>query len=253
MSRVVVITGSASGIGRAARQIVERAGHRVIGVDLHSAEVLADLATPAGRKAMIDHISEKSGGVVDGVIASAGVAVQSPLTVAVNYFGALATLEGLRPLLAKGVQPRAVIVTSLASVMPSDEDLINACLAGDEPRAKKLAESGAQTIYASTKAAIVRWMRCNATQPDWIGEGIVLNGVAPGVIVTPMTQAMIDDPDTAKMLKEMIPMPNGRYGLPEEIGYLLAYLVSPENSLMVGQVVFADGGSEAAMRGDGAW
>lgn len=253
MSRVIVITGSASGIGRAARQIIERAGHRVIGVDLHNAEVLADLATPAGREAMIAHITKKTGGVVHGLIVSAGVAVQSPLTVAVNYFGALATLEGLRPLLAKGVQPRAVVVASVASIMPTDENLVNACLSGDEARAKKIAEGGAATIYASTKAALARWMRCNATMPDWAGAGILLNGVAPGLIATPMTQAMIDDPATLKNIEEMLPMPVGRYGLPEEVGHLLAYLASPENSLMVGQMMFIDGGSEATMRGDDVW
>lgn len=253
MSRVIVITGSASGIGRAARQIIERAGYRVIGVDLHNAEILADLATPAGRQAMIAHITEKTGGVIDGLIASAGVAIQSPLTVAVNYFGALATLEGLRPMLAKGVQPRAVAVTSVASIGPSNEDLINACLAGDEARAKRLAESSADTVYASTKAALARWLRCNATMPDWAGAGILLNGVAPGLIATPMTQAMIDDPNMLKRIEDMLPMPIGRYGLPEEVGQLLAYLVSPENSLMVGQVVFIDGGSEATLRGDDVW
>lgn len=253
MPRVIVITGSASGIGRAARQIIERAGCRVIGVDVHNAEILADLATPAGREAMIAHVTEKTGGVIDGLIVSAGVAVQSPLTVAVNYFGALATLEGLRPMLAKGVQPRAVAVTSVASIDPTDENLVNACLAGDESRAKELAEISGDTVYASTKAALARWLRCNATMPDWAGAGILLNGVAPGLIATPMTQGMIDDPKMLKRIEDMLPMPIGRYGLPEEVGNLLAYLVSPENSLMVGQVLFVDGGSEATIRGDDVW
>ena len=47
--RTVVITGSASGIGRATLRFLEQRGDRVIGVDLHDAEIIADLITPAGR------------------------------------------------------------------------------------------------------------------------------------------------------------------------------------------------------------
>ena len=67
------------------------------------------------------------------------------------------------------------------------------------------------------------------------------------------TQAMIDDPKTMEHSKGLLPMPIGRYGQPEEVAELIAFLVSPENSLMVGQVIFIDSGSEATTRGELGW
>ena len=253
MKRTAVITGSASGIGKATHELLSTRGYRVIGVDLHNAEVIADLSTPEGREAMIYGVRWMSGGVVDAVIANAGLALPEPITASVNYFGAIAALAGLQPLLAKGQQPRAVLVASLAVTMPSDETLIEAYLAGDEPAALKASEGKANLIYSSTKVAVTRWARRQAIQSDWAGAGILLNVVAPGLIATSMTQAMIDDPATLVHLKELMPMPIGRYGQPEEIAELIAFLVSPENSLMVGQVIFIDSGSEATTRGELGW
>jgi NAD(P)-dependent dehydrogenase (short-subunit alcohol dehydrogenase family) len=61
-SRTYVLSGSASGIGRATKELLESQGHRVIGVDLRNADVIADLGTPAGRDVMIDEVTKKSGG-----------------------------------------------------------------------------------------------------------------------------------------------------------------------------------------------
>src|SRR5260370_19167743 len=97
--RTYVLTGSASGIGRATKDLLEAQGHRVIGVDLHNSDLIADLETPSGRKSMIDHVTQKSGGAIDAVLAVAGVDMAGPPTLAVNYFGPIATLQGLRPLL----------------------------------------------------------------------------------------------------------------------------------------------------------
>ena len=53
---------------------------------------------------------------MDAVLANAGLATPTAKTVAINYFGTLATLEGLRPLLVDSPAPRAVAVTSMASL-----------------------------------------------------------------------------------------------------------------------------------------
>ena len=63
------------------------------------------------------------------------MALFDPLTIKVNYFGAVATLEGLRPLLAAGTDPRAVVISSVASLHPSDPAIVDAALAGDEAAA----------------------------------------------------------------------------------------------------------------------
>jgi NAD(P)-dependent dehydrogenase (short-subunit alcohol dehydrogenase family) len=70
---VIVVTGSASGIGRATRERLEASGADVIGVDLRDAEVLADLATPVGRTAAIAAVLQAAGSSIDGLVTCAGV------------------------------------------------------------------------------------------------------------------------------------------------------------------------------------
>jgi NAD(P)-dependent dehydrogenase (short-subunit alcohol dehydrogenase family) len=248
----VVITGSAGGIGTAIHVRLRDDGHRVIGVDVRDADVIADLSIVEGRNAMIADVSRLSGGVVDGVVAAAGV-LQAPgeLVASVNYFGAVATLEGLRPCLARGTNPSAVAISSTSTTtFPGvPMDLAEACLAGDEEEARKLAskdEDGA-LAYPATKLALARWVRRNAVTSAWIGSGINLNAIAPGYIQTPMTagsESVILD------LGDVFPMPIGRTGQPDEIAGLVAYLLSPEAALICGSVIFIDGGTDAALRPD---
>ena len=93
--------GRRGGSASALRARLEGDGHAVIGVDVRDAEVVADLGTLEGRRAMVDQVTERSGGALHGVVAAAGVTHDDgALVTSVNFFGALATLEGLRPLLA---------------------------------------------------------------------------------------------------------------------------------------------------------
>jgi len=260
MARTIVVTGSASGIGAATTRLLRAGGDRVIGVDLAGADIDADLATPEGRAAMVDAVTEASGGTVDAVIANAGSAAQVPLTVSINYFGAVATLEGLQPLLARSDAPRAVITSSMASFHPNDEELVAACTSGDEDAALARAaaleaagEGAEQLIYASTKNAINRWMRTVAPTDDWAGADIPINAVGPGVIETPMTEGFLATAEGREMLAQMVPMPLGGTGRPEEVAELLVWLASAANSKMTGQVIFIDGGADAVMRGPTAF
>ena len=72
--------------------------------------MVADLGTVAGPRRAIDAVSERAGGAIDGLVTWAGVAGLTgdagSLLVSVNYFGSVALLEGLRPLLANGDRPR---------------------------------------------------------------------------------------------------------------------------------------------------
>ena len=254
MARTVVITGADSGIGKAMAALAEVRGWQPIRADLNAGDVKADLATSQGREAFVQGVTALVGDRLDAVIACAGVAVPTPLTLKVNYFGAIATLEEMRPLLAKGTLPRAVGISSFASIMQPDAELVEVCLSGDEAAALRIAESKEPGVYyASSKAAFARWIRRQAITTDWVRTGILLNGIAPGIVVTPMTQPMLDDRARRAQLEQAVPMPIGRDARPEEIAELLLWLASPANSMMVGQVIFLDGGAEATVRGDTLW
>ena len=260
MARTYVVTGSASGIGRATQQLLQERGHRVIGVDIHDADVVVDLTTAEGRAAMVADVTAQSGGSIDGILAVAGLAHPIPATVAVNYFGMVATLEGLRPLLAGSEAPRAAGVASMASLMPTDDELVALLGAGDEAgalaRAEVLAADPATTgqlIYSSTKKALCLWIRRHAATPEWAGAGIPLNAVAPGIIDTPMVADFLATPEATEAVLQMVPMPLNGIAEPEAVATLLAWLTSEENSHLCGQVVFIDGGSDVVLRGDSTW
>lgn len=253
MPRVYAVTGSASGIGAAARAYLEARGDSVIGIDLREAEVIADLSTQDGRAAMVDRVRRVSGDRLDAVIASAGLSSGEPITLRVNFFGVVATLEGLRPLLAGSDAPRAVALSSTAANHPVSDQIVEACLAGDEEAAVRAGERAAYLNYSSSKRALSRWVRRTAPAPDWAGAGIALNAIAPGVVITPMTQAIVDDPNARLVMDQAVPMPYGGHARPEDLAPLLAFLTGPENTHVTGQIVYVDGGADAVFRGDAVW
>jgi NAD(P)-dependent dehydrogenase (short-subunit alcohol dehydrogenase family) len=260
MGRTCLVTGSASGIGKTTAELLRSRGDTVIGVDIRNADVTVDLTTADGRAKLVSEATRLSGGKLDVILAIAGLALPIPATVGVNFFGMVATLEGLRPLLAGSPAPRAAGVSSMASLMPADEALIDLCLAGDEPgalaRAAELAvepETTGGLIYGSTKQAFARWIRRNAATPAWAGASIPLNAVAPGIIATPMTADMIATPEARTEILKMVPMPLNGIAEPIVVARLLAWLVSEENTHLCGQVVFVDGGSDVCIRGDSTW
>jgi NAD(P)-dependent dehydrogenase (short-subunit alcohol dehydrogenase family) len=253
MTRTYVVTGAASGIGRATAELLERRGHRVIDVDLHDASITTDLATPAGRAALIDAVTTASGGTVDAVVANAGTSGPSKLCVRVNYFGAVATLEGLRPLLARSSAPRAVATASLSILNETDPALVEACLAGDEDAAVEAAAGKGYVGYPSSKRALARWVRRQAPTDAWAGAGIGLNAVAPGIVRTPMTRDLLADDAMRGIADEAVPMPYGSHAQPEHVAEVIAFLASPDTVRVTGQVVFVDGGADTVLRGDDVW
>lgn len=259
MTRTYVVTGAGSGIGRATAGLLRARGEIVIGVDLGGTDVTADLATSAGRESLVGEISKLSDGRIDGVLAIAGVATPNPTAVAVNYFGMVATLEELRPLLVGSPSPRAAAVTSVASLLPYDEMMVKLMTENDESaalsRATILKEQTdlRQLIYPSTKRAFAQWIRRTAVTDLWAGAHIPLNAIAPGVVATAMTARMLSTEQGVSEVKSTLPMPLNGIADPSAPARLLAWLVSEENTNLCGQVIFIDSGSDAVLRGDGAW
>lgn len=244
----IAVTGAAGGMGVALRARLDAQGHRVIGVDVRDAEVIADLGTPDGRSAMVEAVTDLSGGALDGLVAAAGISGEGPPVVSIDYFGAVATLVGLRPLLAGRPGASAVAVGSNScSTQPGlPGDVVEACLAGDEEAARAAATDGTGA-YGAAKLALARWVRRHAVTPDWIGAGIRLNAVAPGFIATPMTEGMAG---FIMDLGDIYPIPAARPGTADEVAALLAFLLGPDAGFFCGSVLVMDGGTEAALRGD---
>lgn len=255
----IAITGSAGGIMSALRTLLEKDGHRVIGIDIHEADVVVDLSVPASRQAMVDEVTALSGGSLDGVVAGAGITRARPDApgsegdvVAINYFGAVATLEGLRPLLADSSAARAVGVSSNATTslggMP--RDVVELCLDGDEESAIRRIEEidTAGLAYGASKLALARWVRRSAPMADWAGSGILLNAVCPGLTDTPMVADLKDGLLAGE--SSLYPLPLRRAAEPSEIASVIAFLLSREASFCCGSVFFVDGGTDAAVRPD---
>lgn len=246
----IVVTGSAGGIGRATCARLTAGGHRVIGVDVRDADVVADLSNAAGRDAMVRAVEDACGGVLDGLVAAAGIMGDGPEVVSINYFGAVATLAGLRPMLARAEQPRAVAISSNSTtaqpgLAPEFVDLI---LEGDEDAARAATEKYRGVAYPGSKLALARWVRHHAVTAEWIGEGIALNAIAPGLIATPMTEDSMEF--ILGLGDEIFPIPSKRPGRPEEVAAFLAFLLSPEAGFFCGSVLFIDGGTDATLRAD---
>ena len=254
MKRKVVVTGAASGIGKATADLAESQGWQVIRADLKEGDVQADLSNSQGREQFVEGVKAVAGDSLDAVVACAGLAMAEPVTLKVNYYGMTASIEGLQPLLAEGNHPRAVGIASVASIMSSVPELVEALLDKDEAAALNVAtDDMKEALYGSSKAAFARWVRRNAGQKAWAGSGILLNAVAPAMVLTPMTANLTADQETRAGIEQAMPMPIGRDAEPEEIAELLFWLASPANSMMVGQVVFVDGGTDVTLRGDSTW
>lgn len=252
----ICITGSASGMGAATAARLRAKGHTVIGVDVRDADIVADLGTPEGRTAAIAAVTEACGGALDGLAPFAGLGPlpgrSGALIASVNYFGTVALLEGLHPCLARGTDASAVAISSNSTTCQPGYplDLVDALLAGDEARARTLAEeTGPFNSYPASKLAVARFVRRNAPTPEWTGRGIRLNAIAPGKIATNMIAEGMADPDMRPLL-EAFTVPIGRDGRPEELAALVDFLLGPDSTFFCGSIVFCDGGTEAQLRPD---
>ena len=213
---------------------------------------MADLSTPDGRAHAVGEATRQCGGSLAAIVTCAGLAGQpgrpGSLVASVNYFGTVELLSGLRPLLAPGGAAVAISSNSTTVQPAVPLDLVEALLADDRAPSLQLAdEHGAMAAYPASKLAVAHWVRRQATGPDWSGAGLRLNAVAPGMIDTPMIAEMRADEEAGPLL-DLLPIPVGRPGRPEEIAALIEFLLGSDAAFFCGSVVFCDGGSDALLR-----
>ncbi|MBF8193510.1 SDR family oxidoreductase [Nonomuraea sp. K274] len=256
------VTGSASGIGAAVTGRLRAAGHSVIEVDLHDADILADLGTPEGRSAAGAGVLERSGGVLDGAVLAAGIGPSPgpdrPRKIAqINQLGTVELLTALRPALAASGDARAVVFGSnSASVTPGvPRRVIRALRAGEIDRAVRtlrlFGPVAPNIAYAASKIAVTDWARRAAVTPAWAGAGIRLNVLSPGPVQTPLLDEELANPAAARAFRAF-PIPIGGVGDPGHLADWVMTMLSPAAAFLCGSVIVVDGGSEAWLRA-GEW
>lgn len=254
---VFAITGGSSGIGAKTVELLKKAGHEVINIDLRDGDICVNLATPEGRQEAIDRLHELHPEGLDGMICNAGVSGACgnlPLIISLNYFGTVALAKGVYDLLEK--KHGNCVVTASNTISQGAgrmdiADLLNNI--GDERRILNLVStldganlSVGNSIYVATKYALARWVRRHSA--SYAANGVRLNAVAPGNVNTAMTATMSIN---AKMALNALPIPT-KYGLetlmePEEIASVIVFLSSPAACGINGNILFVDGGTDALL------
>ncbi|MCU1458612.1 MAG: dehydrogenase, short-chain alcohol dehydrogenase like, partial [Actinomycetia bacterium] len=187
--------------------------------------------------------------VLHGVVPCAGLGphvLDLAAIVAVNYFGAVAMLEGLHDLLvASGSGAAVAIGSNSATTDPTvDDAIVHACLRDDEVVARELASaSRGHSVYASSKLALMRHVRRSVGH--WGQVGVRLNAIAPGAFHSPLMDAVRADRELGRLV-EAVPVPLApSYADVDQIAAPIEFLLSADASWVHGACFFVDGGTDA--------
>lgn len=243
-SEVAWVTGSSTGIGRAAALALAREGCRVAvhynSSEAEAAEVVreaealgreamavgGDVSEPGEVRRMAGEIEARFGGV-DILVNNAGALVQrTPFkeitpelwdrVLDVNLKSVLLCSQAVLPMMERRGGGRIVNVTSVAARN------------GGGP---------GSAAYATAKAGVSNLTRAMAK--ELLPDGIIVNAVAPGVITTPFHDRYTP-PEARRKLAGTIPM--GREGSPDEVSGAVVFLASPAAGYVVGEILEVNGG-----------
>ncbi|MEF9972164.1 MAG: SDR family oxidoreductase, partial [Oscillospiraceae bacterium] len=229
-------------------------GHQVVNVDLKGGDIEVNLASKEGRAKAIRELHERFPEGIDAMICNAGVNVNIPLIISLNYFGATEMAQGVFDLLEK--RHGSCVVTSSNSIAQGTArmDVVGMLNnQADEERILNLVKdydpSAAHSFYAATKYALARWAR--RTSASWGARGVRLNAVAPGNVHTAMTDKLSPE---HRVAVDALPVPinyhTGELMDPQDIANAIAFLASPEAHGVNGVVFFVDGGTDALLNSE---
>ncbi len=239
--RVAIVTGASRGIGEAIARALVAEGARVV-ISARKGEALSAVAESLGDRAhaVVAHAGKQADcaslvgraiehfGKVDMLINNAAtnpylgpfVDVDEPAwdkTFEVNVKGYFWLARNVSKHLRERRAPGSIVnITSIAGL-----------------RASPL-----QGVYGMTKAAVISMTQTLAT--ELAGENIRVNAIAPGLVATRLSKAIVENEAVADLFVQRTPM--RRYGYPEEIAGAAVYLASDASSFMTGQTLVIDGG-----------
>ena len=249
--KVAIVTGAASGIGRASASLFAREGARLVIVD-QNAESLnetaraiardggtvqafaADIGREENVKAYVDRALAEFGGL-DVVYANAGISGGfTPLfEQTVEYWQQILQTNLIGPFLAiKHAAPHMVANGRGAIVL-------TASVAG-------LKANAGAAAYSASKAGVISLAQTAAT--SLLGTGVRVNAICPGLIETGMTQETFErarERGTQGKIGQLNPLQ--RAGAPEEIAAMALFLASDEASYVNGQAFPVDGGLSSTL------
>ena len=246
--KCVVITGAASGIGRAATLLFAREGATVFAADLNLAgaeavaregeniiPVACDVCDVAQIKSLMDHAAGTCGGI-DVLFNNAGAGGDRAPIDEIEAEGWDLTFHLLLRSVAMGIRYAAPHMKHRKGASVINTSSVAAVGPGYSP-----------TAYAVAKAGVLHLTKCAAT--DLAKHGIRVNAVQPGFINTNIFTASLDVPaemqDQAKaFIKQMSSnaQPVARSGMPDDIANAVAFLASEDASFMTGASLIVDGG-----------
>ena len=243
--KAVLITGASTGIGAALARAFAAQGARVAlhyNSSVDAAEAVAkdiadsggqvhlvrgDVTVSANTTRIVDEAANHFGGL-DGLINNAGLMVErmAYADMTDEQFDNVIDLNG-----------RSVVMASRAAI-PWLKKRGGGFIINTSSIAARNGGSGGAGLYASAKAFVSAVTRGIAKEP--IGSGIRVNGVAPGVILTPFHERYSSPEQLAAMLTTI---PQGRYGVPEDcVGTYLFLASSSLSGYIIGQVIEVNGG-----------
>ena len=238
IDRVTVVTGAASGIGRATAARLASRGDRIVLSDLpsdaleaaarecHGIAVGADVTVEVDCD-RISRVAREAYGRIDALVHCAGIeedfvdAHEMSLavferTMRVNVTGSFLVARAVgQQMVAQGSGSIVLLGSILSQV-----------------------GYGRNAAYTASKGAVLQLGR--ALSVDWAKHGVRVNVVGPGPVATPMSQGTIDDPVRGAWLRERIPL--GRPASVHDVASVCAFLTSDDSAYMTGAYVPVDGG-----------